>query len=865
MLGKIKLILAIYFFTGFFSFGQNGLYATKVNWTPNGRFLTVIDPPTGVGTQISTSSIFDWYVDAAGTAIDPYNNIYYVQVTNDMQTDFWLYGIDLGTGTVVSSALLPDPDVIHQMEFNCKDSSLYAIKVVWLPGVNERYLVKINPTTGVTTTISPSSIFDWYVTNGGTTIDPNTNTYYVQVTDNNQSNFWLYGIDLTSGTVTSSALLPDPDVIHQMEFNCKDSSLYAIKVNFSPNQRFLVKIDPSTGVATTLSSSSIFDWYINQGGTTIDPHNNIYYVRVGDNNLLNQSLCGIDLSTGNVVSNAPLPNPDVIHQMIFNQKCEIDLDFNYQYSCLGNTTEFYSASCSGSFEWDFDDPSSGTNNYSSSANPTHVFSDTGYYDVKLKLASCCNSDSIVKTVYVSSNNQIAMLPGDISICIGDTILLDVSVLNGPYYWQDSSSTPTFQVTDPGVYWISENVCNTVDTIVVTYDSFQNFDLGLDTTLCIGNIILDAGSSGASYLWQDGSSNQQFIAATPGLYSVYITDTLGCTASDTIEIFPGLISVDIGNDTIICAGSTLILEASISGGNYVWQDGTTNSTFSVDSTGIYNVQVESGFCSTTDTINILVDTPIADFTISDTIGCPPLESSFQDQSYSNLGILDWSWDFGDNSNSILQHPTHSYSTSGIFTVKLTVTSPNGCIHQHAKTIEIVIYDDPIAAFIAQPNPANVWEQILFTDESTSAISWSWSFNDSTFSTDQNPIHTYLNAGDYSVQLIANSAFCSDTIIQVITIDEELVYYIPNTFTPNGDELNNIFRPIFTSGYDPSNFKLLIINRRREVIFQSNDVSVGWDGTHKGRLVQDGTYIWVVEFKESFSEQIRIDKGHVNLLR
>ena len=140
-----------------------------------------------------------------------------------------------------------------------------------------------------------------------------------------------------------------------------------------------------------------------------------------------------------------------------------------------------------------------------------------------------------------------------------------------------------------------------------------------------------------------------------------------------------------------------------------------------------------------------------------------------------------------------------------------------------------------------------------------------FNDSTYSTDQNPTHIYLDADDYIVQLIVNGTFCSDTIDQVITINEELVYYIPNTFTPNGDEFNNIFRPIFTSGYDPSSFRFLILNRRRTVLFESNDMSVGWDGTYNGSLVQDGTYVWVVEFKESSNQQTHIDKGHVYLIR
>ncbi|PHR29606.1 MAG: hypothetical protein COA38_11325, partial [Fluviicola sp.] len=169
-----------------------------VKWIPNQRHLVKINP-TGPITQISPSSIFDWYDSPAGTTIDPNNNIYYVQVRDTPQSNSsWLYGIDLSTGNVVSSVLLANAQEFHQMKFNCKDSTLYAIMVKWSP--NERYLVKINPSNGQITQISPSSIFDWYDTPAGTTIDPNNNIYYVQVKDTPQSNSsWLYGIDLSTG------------------------------------------------------------------------------------------------------------------------------------------------------------------------------------------------------------------------------------------------------------------------------------------------------------------------------------------------------------------------------------------------------------------------------------------------------------------------------------------------------------------------------------------------------------------------------------------------------------------------------------------------------------------------------------------
>ncbi len=862
------LFITILLFSSKFSFSQSGLYSIMVNWSPNERKLATLNPnsTSGLITQISPGSIFDWYLSSASTTIDENNGIYYTQVQDPTQPNFWLLvGIDLVTGAIVSNVTLPNSHEMHQMVFNCKDSSIYAIMVQWSP--NERHLVKINPTNGQVTVISPYSIFEWYNGAAETTIDPENNIYYVETSDDPQSNIWLLkGIDLTTGLEVSSVQLPNSHEWHQIKYNCMDSTLYTIMVNWSPNERHLAKINPNTGVVSVISPTSIFEWYVTAAGTTIDPQNNIFYAQVTDDPQSGfWQLYGIDLTTGTVISNNQMPTSHEFHQMVFNPLCDVPLDFTYNNTCIGNTTEFYSTGCAGTYQWDFGDPAS-TNNFSDLQNPIHVYSDTGYYDVKLVWSSCCERDSITQTIYVDTMNQVAMLPNDANICEGDTVLLDASYLSGTYYWQDSSSTSTFQVTDPGVYWISEDVCNTIDSITFTNHSFQNFGLGNDTSMCTGSILLDPGDQGGNYLWQDGSTNQQFVATSPGQYSVDVVDSVGCTRSDTVEIIVGSISVDLGNDTFICSGSAVLLDATTTGSTYLWQNGSTSAILTADTSGQYTVLVQKGFCETSDTLQLTVDTPIANFTLADTVGCPPVLTHFFDQSVSNEGtIVDWTWNFGDNFSSTLQNPTHIYGASGMYQVELTVSTNNGCSNQFERTVEMEIYDQPEAAFFVQSNPGTSGDQLLFSDQSTLASSWEWFFDNSTFSNEQNPLHVFTDAGEYTVLLIASNDYCSDTSSQVIVIKDVTNYYVPNAFTPDGDEKNQVFRPVFTPGYEPLNYKLTIVNRRGAVIFESLDVMTGWDGTHKGKLSQDGTYIWMLEFTEQESGQHRTNTGHVNLLR
>jgi gliding motility-associated-like protein len=96
-------------------------------------------------------------------------------------------------------------------------------------------------------------------------------------------------------------------------------------------------------------------------------------------------------------------------------------------------------------------------------------------------------------------------------------------------------------------------------------------------------------------------------------------------------------------------------------------------------------------------------------------------------------------------------------------------------------------------------------------------------------------------------------------------EELIFYVPNTFTPDNNGMNEVFLPIFTSGFDPYDYNLLIFNRWGEIVFESYNHQVGWDGTYRGRLVQDGTYVWKIEFKTKYTDERKVHTGHVNVLK
>jgi gliding motility-associated-like protein len=98
-----------------------------------------------------------------------------------------------------------------------------------------------------------------------------------------------------------------------------------------------------------------------------------------------------------------------------------------------------------------------------------------------------------------------------------------------------------------------------------------------------------------------------------------------------------------------------------------------------------------------------------------------------------------------------------------------------------------------------------------------------------------------------------------------VDDEIIYYVPNTFTPNGDEHNNLFNPVFVCGYDPYEYRFEIYNRWGEIVFSSSDAGIGWDGTYNGLPAKEGVFGWKLEYKAVHTSEKKVLTGHANLLR
>jgi gliding motility-associated-like protein len=199
--------------------------------------------------------------------------------------------------------------------------------------------------------------------------------------------------------------------------------------------------------------------------------------------------------------------------------------------------------------------------------------------------------------------------------------------------------------------------------------------------------------------------------------------------------------------------------------------------------------------------------------------------------------------------------------------ITYTLLTGCGGQNTTTITVNAQAN--ASFLLENNildPINPQAEII--NLSQNAVTYEWTFGDNTTSTDVEPIHLYSQEPrNYTINLIATSIDgCSDTTSIIVTVPETLIFYVPNSFTPNGDELNNTFLPIFTSGFDPFDYRLSIYNRWGELIFESLDHTVGWDGTFKNLgISEQGTYTFKIEFALKSTGDKETSVGSFSLFR
>ena len=488
-------------------------------------------------------------------------------------------------------------------------------------------------------------------------------------------------------------------------------------------------------------------------------------------------------------------------------------------------------------------------------------------------------------------------------CVGGTIQLN-GTGGGTYSWTGPNGflstlqNPTLPATiaAAGVYTLEINnagCISTTTTTVVVNPTNTVGNASTNPTLCVNTAIspnITFTTSGATGIGvatglpagvtATFAGNTITVSGTPtasGTFNYSIPLTGGCgnfNATGTITVLPSVTPTftQLGpycpNSTADLLNTTSTNLPAIIG---VWNPATI-STAAIG-TVTYTFTSNPGQCANNTTMDItVVAAPIPVIAVNQTSGCVPLTVTF---TTTNFPTAQYSWTVNGSVFSNSANTTYTFNQGGCYDIELLV-SANGCSSSVLQNDLICVENNPVASFV--PSATTFFDNtqnILFTNNSVGATSYSWNFGDQQNSTLENPNHTYSNInGNVLVTLTATSPLgCTDEYSVVIEYVEETIFYVPNAFTPDEDEYNQTWGPVFTQGFDPFNFDLFIYDRWGELIWESHDASVGWDGTYQGALqigalgmsCQEGVYTWKINYKPKETDEKKVVVGHLTLLR
>jgi len=399
---------------------------------------------------------------------------------------------------------------------------------------------------------------------------------------------------------------------------------------------------------------------------------------------------------------------------------------------------------------------------------------------------------------------------------------------------------------PGSYVVTlaaKSGCKT-DTFVkmVNINGTPFIDLGEDTLLCDGDsLLLDATTPNATYLWQDGSVNPGFIAKTSGTYWVAVF-TGNCFATDSIRIgFENLPYVFLGNDTALCSGLSLLLDASYQNATYLWQDGTDDPTYDVTASGLYRVIVATMCGNVKDSIQITFY-PLPRVSLGKDTSLCQKETLTLDITTADA-IYQWQ----DGSVA----PIYLVVNPGSYWIEVSV---NGCSDRD--TINI---DYSITAFTGLGKDTVLCEgQTLRLNATVSGSTYLW--QDGSISS----IFEAATSQDYWVNVTDQWGCLFSDTIKILLEECKQPIFVPNAFTPNGDGQNDFLQVYFPGNTNTLSMNFFVFDRWGEKVFHTNNPLHGWDGSYRGTKMSAGVYAYYIHGSYFDGTSFEM-KGSVTLLR
>jgi gliding motility-associated-like protein len=426
----------------------------------------------------------------------------------------------------------------------------------------------------------------------------------------------------------------------------------------------------------------------------------------------------------------------------------------------------------------------------------------------------------------------------------------------------------------------------------------------DTSGCIPLTVnfTDTIHTGKIYIWNFGDGTPDTTTRTPtysvnhtydslGVFHVRLIsiDSMSCNIADTsymnIRVRGDQAKISFTSQKLAPCDSLKYMFTNTSTPpagkpftpqSFQWSfgDGTTTITNQSPLThiypasGTYNVAlhlIDTNYCNYPDSaiLQLRIAANVKAQFETSPVGCVPYNALFTNTSLAGQQFF---WDFGEGSTSTDESPTHLYTSTGTYVVKLRVVDPSTCNVTDSTQQTITVFDNPTASFTYEPTTAKENTPYVFTNNSTGAVLYKWKFGDGdslvTAKIDATVSHIYNASGVYNVCLYAtNTAGCTDSTCQQVQAIIVPLVDVPNAFTPNGDGVND---NVSVKGFGIQKMDWRIYNRWGQLIFQTGNTTQGWDGKYNGVLQPQEVYVYVLNVTFTDGKTYR-KKGDITLLR
>lgn len=586
------------------------------------------------------------------------------------------------------------------------------------------------------------------------------------------------------------------------------------------------------------------------------------------------------------------------------QICE-EAEVTITYTGTGSTLGIYN--------WNFDggDVIAGTNQ-----GPYQVsWSVPGQKNITLSVTeNGCTSPTTQDTIRVH-HIPVAQIIVPSAMCAGDTVLIgfagDTSATATFHAsWSAETMIPIPQIPSPGFLWTNNTPGNYVfgfalndhgcqsDTVngSITVNPIPTATFTATPEVCLGeNITLTYTGSGAvsaNYAWNyspailqsgtgQGPLDIQYAAA--GNYNISLSVTENNCVSPTQTVTVVVRSIPTSSFNVasgICVGQTSPLTytgTAAAGSTFDWDfDGVQI----VSGTGIgpyvlgdanlgsfdISLQVTENGCVSPITTHqfVVLPSPSVNFSASPLVGCDPLPVQFTNLTPTQPGMV-YGWNFGNGGTSTQESPLFIYNNAGSFTATLTATNGYGCSSSETKTNYVNVTAHPVAGFSVVPATVTMDNPVVqIVDNSQFAQTYSYTMGDGASYTQAQPSHGYTSEGEYEiVQLVSNALGCSDKATITVSVLPYTNVFVPNSFTPSGDDINETWSPIISY---ITKYQLRIYDRWGSLVYETDDIYKGWNGKlrNKGKVMEAGVYAFKISFTE-LSGKTREMMGHVTLVR